>query len=304
MGKGSSPPPDRSVELRQLELDAEERRREQQRIEEAAERERLTGLRNNATASARSSASDFFTQRGLDASEFASPIERELQEILTSISPDDTTPGVHFNNFGQRVFDEETNAARARHARELDRFAGVGFANSRIGNDLDDPVLAAIQAEQRSEAEQVLRNMFDRGVITQTGFDAGIGDLNKQAFGVNDRLNEIGLNTLEQGRQGLRDIASQGREAAQGFELGGHFDSNMFRDRIDNEFTDFLTNLGGRIRSQTQGNLFDTSGLAGIAGAAQGAQNTPFSSNPGAPIQPPKEDDEEQDRRTSSTSVF
>ena len=300
---GSSAPPDRSVELRQLELDAAAAERERQAADEAKRIATFNQNLESARGLAQGSANDYFMSRGLDTANYSDPISREISRIAAGIPDTAANPSTYFDNIGENVYNREQDAARTRYSSQIDQFAPAGFATRRISNDIDDPFLDAILAEQRASADDTVRNMLDRGVITNTGYNAALADLNDQQYGAKARLNEIGLGVLEGGRQNLRDIANDARNTASNYMLGQTFIPSDYSGQIDREFSDFLQNLGGNIRSQVTGNLFDTSGLAGIAGAAQGAQNTAFNPAAAAGIVQNTKDDEE-DRTNSSSSIF
>jgi hypothetical protein len=73
---------------------------------------------------------------------------------------------------------------------------------------------------------------------------------------------------------------------------------------VNKSYNDFLSSLPTELASRAPGDLFDTSGLASIAGQAQGAQNLPF--DPGAlsgkttPLSP-KEDDTAPKKQLSAS---
>lgn len=293
-----SPPPDRSVELRQLELQAEERAR--LRAEAAAEERRreLAALRGSAFEGGRGSAQNYFTLQGLDPNEYASTIENEITRILNSIAPDDPNPGAYFSNVGPQVYDLAETAERGRYGRELDRIFEPNFASQRIPFTLDDPILASIEAEQFQSADDIIKNMLNRGVITNTGYQTARGDLEKQRPGVQARLTEVGTGQLGTGQQRLREVANEGRSTASQLRLGTPFDPYSYSSQADQVFTDFLNNLGANIRAALPGNLFSTSGLATVAGQGQGAQNTVFDPKATAGIF--EENEDEEDRLSGS----
>lgn len=297
-----SPPADRSVELRQLELDAANQERIRQTEEDRILEQKLAGLRSDALTFGRGQAESFFGSQGLVPGDYTSGIERELSNILAGVPRDDPNPNSYFSNVGQRIFDTEQEGARNVALRDIDRFAPSGFANRRVEGTLDDPILAAIQAEQRGEADAIIQNMLARGVITNTGFAGASSDLNRQAFGVKAQLDQIGSGAIETGRQSLRDIANTGRQQASTLRLGVPFNPYDINTDIDTKFAEILSGLSSNIRGQVQSNLFDTSGLAAIAGATSGAQNTSF--NPAALAGIIEEPEEDKQAVNSGASIF
>jgi hypothetical protein len=277
---GGALPPDDSLEIRQLELAAEEKARADAAAEAERLKQELAALRTNALGLGRSQAEGYFSGQGLDPSQYASAIERELQTILMGIPQSDPNPGAYFTNAGERIYGTEQSSERARLMRALDQIAPSQFEMKRVPWELDDPTLAAIKAEMTGGAENIAQNLLNRGVITTSGFDAAIKEIARQDPRVAALLSEQGNLALEGGRQPLRDIANQARSTVSNKALGVPFDPYEVSGDIDRRFNEFLTNLGSNIRSRVPAQLFDTTGLAKIAGQAQGPQNTAF--NPAA----------------------
>lgn len=262
-----------------MELDAQRQAELREQKEAERKRQELAQLRTSAGTAARGSASDYFTQQGLDPGQYGNAIQNTINQILAGISPDDPNPGSYFNNIGERIYGAEETGFRTRSGRSLDPIFGANFELGRIPYSLDDPYLAGIEGEQRSEADAIIQNMLSRGVITPTGQQAALADLERQEPTVRARLNEIGTGTLSGGQQSLRDIANRARQTASTLTLGSQFDPFAFSGEADTAFNDFINTLGDTLRSKVPGNLFNTAGLGAIAGAAQGPQNTPFDPN-------------------------
>lgn len=290
---GSSPPPDNSAEVARIEAEqARQAREEERRLAEEA-RARFESSLSSAYSTGIDSARNYFAGQGLNADDYIGAITQAANSARSRVPDLDQSPGTYFENLGAQIFEQEQDAQRARALRGFDTFAREGFATRRITNDTDDPFLNAILEERRAEADDYVRNLLDRGVVTQSGYDAAIAELDGQRAGANARLQDIGLAELERGRGLLRDIASTGRSAASNLRLGDIFDPYSYQGDIDAAQADFFAGLGQNLRAASPEDLFDTSGLAGIAGAAQGAQNSEF--NPNALAGIGAEDDAEED---------
>ena len=290
---GGSAPKDNSAEVARIQATEARAAREEQRQREEQQRLAFEQNLGGAYSSGIDSARNYFSSQGLDPEEYMASISRGADSARTRVPQLDASPGTYFENLGSQIFQQEQDGQRNRALRGIDTFAREGFAQRRIGNDVDDPFLEAILAENRASADDYVRNLLDRGVVTQTGYDAAIQDLEGQRAGANSRLQDIGLSELERGRGQLRDIASTGRSAASQLRLGDVFDPYSYQADIDSTQADFFANLGESLRAVAPKDLFDTSGLAGIAGASQGAQNTAF--NPGAIAGIDGDEDEEDD---------
>ena len=296
-----SMPPDNSMQIEAMRQSQAQEARAAEERKEKARKEELLGMRNSALTGGRSQAQDYFRQQGIDPSTHSSDIESRINSILSGISPDDPNPGSYFKDVGSQVFGDLQTGQRSKAGRELDTLFSPDFETKRLGFTVDDPYLAAVEAEQRASADDVIRRMLDRGVITDTGYAAAQADLDKQGAGVKSRLNEIGTGLIGTGQQSLRDVANRGRTAASNLNVDQAFNAQDFGSEADRLTAEFLANLGTGIRSRITGNLFNTAGLGTLAGAAQGAQNTPF--DPAVLAGAPTEKDEDEEE-TTPTPIF
>lgn len=301
---GSSPPPDNSVQVKQMEIDEAARQQAAQDKKDAEAKAALQALRGNVRTNAGNQVNQFFSQQGLDPSQYSSDINSYLDSILSGISPDDPNPGSYFKDAGQSAFNQFQGAARAKAGTQLDRIFSPNYETKRIPFTLDDPYLDSIEAEQRSSADDIVRNMLDRGVITQSGFNAAEADLDKQSAGVKSRLNELGTTAIAGGQQSLRDIANQARQDAANLNLGTTFDPYSYSGEADQAFNDFINNLGTNIRAKITGNMFNTTGLGAIAGAAQGAGNTAYNPAAAAGLSADATSDSTDDKDKQKESIF
>ena len=291
-----SMPPDNSAQIEASRQQAAQEERARQDRKDEARKQELLGLRTSALTGGRSGAESYFRQQGLDPARHGSDIESKLTGIMSGIAPDDPNPGSYFKDVGQSIYGDIEAGQRGKAGRELDTLFSPDFEMRRLPMSIDDPYLSGVEAEQRADADKVIRAMLDRGVITDTGYNAALQDLDRQGAGVKSRLNEIGTGLLGTGQQSLRDVANRGRTAASTLRVDQPFSAQDFGSEADRLTTEFLANLGTGIRSRLPGKLFDTAGLGGIAGRAQGAQNTPFdpAALAGVPTDETARDDEEE----------
>lgn len=294
---GGSPPKDNSVELMRMEQQAAERARQQETQQKAEERQRWESTLGSAYNNSIEDATDFFSSRGLDPTQYMSAIQKGATRTRGGIPDLAAAPGSYFDNLGQSVYDRENEGRRARVMRDLNTVAPAGFETKRITNDVDDPYLDAIYEEQFANADQYIRNLLDRGVVNQSGYGAARSDLEQQGFGARSRLQELGGIELERGRGEAANMANDFRSRGSNVNLEDQFDPFELGGQLNTHFMDFFSGLGDRVRAAVPGSFFNTSGLANIAGAGQGAQNTPF--NPAA-LAGVEEDDEEEQRANLS----
>lgn len=284
---------DHTLEVAQMERADAEKQRMAQDAKDTARKAELAQLRGDSVTAARGNANNYFSQQGLVPDDYASGIDSEINRILSSIPRDDPNPGGYFSNVGQTAYNTEETGLRNRSSRSLDRIFAPNFAETRLPFTLDDASINSIDAEQYSSADDIIKNMLGRRVITDTGAAAARKDLDRQRPGVQSRLQELGQGIIGEGQNTLRGVANRGRSAAGQLTLGTMFDPNSYSSEADQAFSEFLGNLPTKLRASAPGNLYSTSGLAAVAGTGSGAQNTAFdpaalSGTLGDPFTPPR----------------
>jgi hypothetical protein len=252
---------------------AAQKREDDLKAEQAA---KMAALRTNSEAAGRNSANQFFTNQGLDPAQFQGDLDAKIQEILGTTSTDDPNVGQYFKDIGQSIFNTKQDAFRSNAGRSLNSVFTPDYEHTRIADTTDDPILSDVFNEQRGQADSYINNLFKRGVINQTGKEGAERNLDTQGARVHSTLNDIGSDVLATGRQGLTDIQNRARSTAQTLPFGSTFDVGNYANQANRSFDDFMGSLGNSIRSRVTSPLFDTSGLAAIAGGAQGAQNLKF----------------------------
>jgi hypothetical protein len=236
----------------------------------------LATLKGDARTGATGTVEDYFNSQGVDPSGYEGSIASQLNNIASGISPTDENPGASFSGAGQSIWDNLTTAGRTKATNATNQVFSPNFEMTRVPFTLDDPYLSGVESEQYSNADKIIKNMLDRGVLTSSGYGAAQKDLQNQEAGVKSRLNEIGTGLLSGEQQSLRDIGNKARQTAGSVNLGQTFDPYTYSSEADQSFNDFIGSLGDKIRAQVPGALFNTAGLAAIGGAGQGAGNTGF----------------------------
>lgn len=236
---------------------------------------RLAGGYNSGLQQAR----DYFTSMGLNPDDYIGAITNRANQVRGSVPIGDAAPGNYFNDLGKLVYDAERSAYQGKNTRTLNQLFGDDYADTRIGNNLDDDTIAAILGEKKGTAEQYVKNLLDRGVVTQSGYAAALKNVQDQQAGAQARLTELGNGLLAGGRTDLNKIITGAKGTAANLDLGDIFDPYSYQSKVDTEFQNFINGLGTNLRAATPSDLFSTSGLAGIAGASQGGQNTVYDPN-------------------------
>lgn len=299
-----SMPPDNSLAVEQMQEAAAAKAQAAADAKAAQDKADLLSLRTSSAAGGTAAAKDYFSQQGLDPSQYATDIDSQISSILAGISPTDPNPGAAFQDVGARIYNQETTGAQARANQQLDKLFPGNFDTQRVNMQTVDPYIQGIDTEQRQSADAIIQNMLSRGVITPAGQSAAEAELDRQNPGVLAKLNEIGTGTVATEQQSLRDVANQARTQASTLKLGDTFDPNTYGSSADKQFSDFITNLGTTLRGKIgSANLFNTTGLAAIAGAGQGAQNLPFDPTAQQGVVDPNAQ-ANQKQNTDTSSVF
>lgn len=288
MGKGGPaiPPVDHEGETTALiRLEREraaiaEEQRQAELAREAAERERQLGIfnedLNTAYSSARNTGLGEFERRGLDIDRFSPILDTRLTNIRSSVPRLDTNPAAYFqtSTLIDDIINSETNLQRQNYGRQVDNFAGSNFAVNRLPDTLDDSVINDIIAEQFGDASASITRARERGNLNDFGFQTALSNLETQRGAASSRLQDLGLGLIESGRGELRDIGSQARARAEGYNFGDNLDLGGYESRINDRASSFSSGIGGSLRNALGGeSLFDVNSILGRGFVAQGAVN-------------------------------
>lgn len=316
-GGGSAPPPVDPIAQAQAQiliqenqalLDAQVRAEEAARaLEELKKQEAQfnTGL-DSAVADAILRGRGLIEGMGLDVEQFLPLIEQEAQLVRRSVPHLDANPASYFGqDLAQTVLDRERDMQRQGFVTDIRDFAPLGFATAQFGDTSDDAILEAILLEQFTPANAQIQRAFDRGNLTQVGYNTALEQLDAQRTAGLARLQDVGGGVLTEGRNQLRDIVNLGLDRANTFELGQSFDPSSIQASLDAATTDFSNNLEGRIRSALGGEqLFNFEDIIARGGIAQGAQNPGAAAPAIADVLAARENERNQQRGIGNVGVF
>lgn len=261
------------IEQERARLAEEARLREATRLEEERLRQetefgqRLGAARNSAEGWIRSA----FEQRGEDPNAYQRYISDELNRRQGSVPHLAADPGSYFDAVADAVVGNVTNWKRRDYTNAFDQFAAPGFAREQWANTADDALIDQLISEQFNPAAEQLLGAQRRGALTDAAYQSALAQLQNDRTTVGSRLQGIGGGLLETYRQGLRDIASEGRQGAAGYELGRTFNPMAYQARIDALASDQQGQFEGDLR-RLIGNdpLFDTSNIIQTQQSQQG----------------------------------
>lgn len=280
-----SAPPDNSLQIEQMQENQAAQAKADADAKTAKDASDLAALRTSSAASGNKATDDYFASQGLDPKQYQGDIDSKINSILTGIGTTDPNPGSSFLTAPQDIYQAITAAGQSKDLQGVNSIFSPTYSADRATNSLTDPYVNDIASTQRSSADDIITNMLKRGVITDSGKTAAEAELDRQQPGVLDQLKTLGQGTISGEQSALDAIANKGRQDAQTATLGQTFDPTKYGKQADDQFNDFVNNLGNTLKGKVTGNLFNTTGLAAIAGAGQGAGNTNF--DPSATGGPP-----------------
>jgi len=279
-----SPPPDNSLAVEAMKEENARQAQADQDAKDAAHKLELSGMRTSARNAATGSAEDYFSSQGVDPTPYEGQIASRLNDILGGISSTDENPAAAFTGAGQTIFDALTTAGQGKATRSVNAMFSPNYGETRATMNLEDAPIATYENQQYSDADAIIKNMLDRGVLTSSGYNAAKADLDSQRAGVHSKLQGIGQDLITKEQGDLNAIANKARQTAGNLGLGQAFDVNTYGTEADTSFKNFLDSLGSNIQAAAPGKLFNTAGLAAIGGAGQGAGNTAYDPNAAAGI--------------------
>jgi len=266
-----------SIEQERARIEAAQRASELER--QAAQREIDIGDFNTSLDAAFQGAltrgSDVITGRGLNLDDFLPQLTSSLQSTRQSIPFLDPNPGSFFGpDIADIILNRAQDTQRRGFRNTLNEFAAPGFASDLFPGSADDAILSSILNEQFQPASDSLLRAFQRGNLTDQGFQTATSQLGSQREAADARLQDLGSGVLGDFRSELRDIAGTGFDRAGAFQLGETFNPQDVQRQIESRTSDLTGRLGGNIRNVLGGEqLFNIEDLITRGGISQGAQN-------------------------------
>jgi len=182
-------------------------------------------------------------QRQQAAAAAAAAAEAERQRLASLAASGTTATGV--------------NVGSAPAAPAAPTPLAEGFEMGLLPSTFADPFIESTATAGRSKADEFINNMLKRGTTTASGADAARAALTAQDPGVRSQISSISNTLLDQERAKLR-----------GYGPGGDINPAQA------EATAFQGGFGDLLAGALPpGDLYNTSGLGGAAGAATNSRN-------------------------------
>ena len=161
--------------------------------------------------------------------------------------------------------------------RRLNEALPSGFESTYLPDTLDDPFIASRVASGRGKADEFISNMLRRGTLSEVGRKNAVSLLDAQTPGVTGKLSGFGSNLINADRAKLTDLANTGRATAGQTPFGTDYDPTPLVNQIAAAGSGAAGSFGERFgASIPAGDLYDLSGISGVAGAVSGPQNLSY----------------------------
>ena len=302
------------VEVAKINKEAEAEAREEERL--AAEQ----ALRNDEAVKAQKSqdalaaltsaytnaitgAEDYFSLQGLDPANYLADITRAADNKRLTVPKGAEDPFTYFTNFNEQVFDNLSDANRARAEKDLNKITSSGFEKDLLSDTVDDSIIKSLFEDKKSDALKSLETLFARDVLTKSGYTAAVDDITEQSYGAKSILEQIGNSLIEKGRGDLRSISADARDNVANLELGDLFQTSDLQTNLNDSVSKFLESLSGELKASVSDDIFDLSKAFTAGGFSQGAQNTKYDPDASAGLFKNlfnDEDDDDEDKEETN----
>jgi len=210
-------------------------------------------------------------------------MERYVAALANAVSAENAaipnladTPGSYFGTTtAETALADALSKARQQATTSLQSGPfQAGYQSSYIPDISDDSILEALLGQQRTTAEQAIKNARSRGLLNEQGETAAIAELNSQVPGARSTLNTIGEGALGSARSSLGSLATDAFSRAGTLGYGQNLDLGSIGQGIQSKSSELLGNLEGDIRSRLgETQLFQPTSLIQTGGVAQQQYN-------------------------------
>lgn len=286
-GGGGPAPQDNSLQIAQMQLNAQQADQQRQDAQKAADEAKFVTNRDNAYTGAQANARTLLTGRGLNPDDYMGIISSALDDTKARIPDADPNPASYFtNDVINNALTQEENQRRIKNTGVVNNTFAPGYDTSALSDTADDPYINEILSGQYSNAQKALDYAKARGQLNDTGYSGAVQKLDSQKTGAQSTLDSLGSSVIAKDRTGLGNIKSDATTAANDYTLGGPtFDINPYSTKLTDAVGNYTKNLKGDITNALGGTqLFDTNDILLSGARAQGPQNLTTVSLPGAPV--------------------
>jgi len=251
-----------------------------------------------------------FQAQGVDPTgymdQYINPALTSAQNTIQNLSPN---PGAAYQGIGDQIVQQALADKRTAAGNTLNSVFDPNYATRSIGDNIGDASYAKILSEQFDPLTAQLTNAQKRGTLTDAGYSAALDALNQKKSAAQSTLQSLGSNIIASNRQGINDIISGARTAANNLTLGGTFDPSAYSAQAAGLAAKDQAGFEGALRNAVGGSKFaDLTDLMNAGGAVQGATNpvTGAGANPLAPQGAGPQDDAEAQKKRGlgSTGAF
>ena len=289
-GSSPSPPPDNSLEIERMRNEREDKAAANAKLEADAQKEKaLSSARARKTSSQQSAMTqldDILNSSGLGPTNASyAPVKTKVQQQLDQLYgavPDDdpetiasSLAGIDPKKIASEAIGSDLTTKRRDYTGAVDKYYNDTLANSMLSDTADDPYIDEALGEKYNTYAKQLENAKARGTLADTGYAKARATLDQQREAGRATYQGIGKGILDEGREGFNKIGTTARTAAGSADYSSNFDPSSYETQLNNYFSDFSKNLGGRVKGAVSGiDPFDFGKALVAGGVAQGPQAT------------------------------
>ena len=234
--------------------------------------------KTNAYNTGQAAIDNYFRQQGVDPTKYEdTDIHPALSAALQGITDLDPNPMAAFpSTLGQTILNNITSGSRTRASNALTTALPTTYGQTNLQYSAIDPYVESTIASQFDPLTAQLKNAFQRGTLTQGGYDAALDALSSDRTSATSQVRNIGQGIIDKDRQSLSDYISGAQTNVGNMTQGAldAFDPSTYISGASDMVNRSLSSLGGDITTGVGSTKFaDLNTLLNLGGSVQGANS-------------------------------
>jgi hypothetical protein len=278
-----------------------------QRAEEKKTAQKATTqeLIDAALGTARGTAGQTLSSRGLSSDEFMPIIENEFGRVRSTIPSTSEDVSSYFTpELIDTTLNREQQNRRTNYGQKVNEYFTPSYAEGKWAGTADDQLIDSILGEASGSAQSAVERARARGQLDETGYKAAQNRLNTATTTGRSKAQALGGGVLERYKGELGGIADEARTGASSYNLGGTFDPTSYQQKAEGKYGEQKGTFEGDVRSAIgdAGQFYDVGDIIGFGAKEQGSQNT--ASSPLAEVLAKRETGRTARRGLGGTGTF
>jgi hypothetical protein len=225
-------------------------------------------LLDEAVGKGRTGINEAFTKYGLDPAKYGTNIEGRIASILSNVP---TTQNDNFDPLFAGLGDKLLTDMEIPYRNTAKTALSAKMPKDWVPMTADDAFIESILGGQRTEADNYVKNMLSRGLLTDDGATAAYKELDRQKGLALPQLSEIGTGLINTGESNIDAEQAKKLASYDTLKIDQPYDVEADYKGLNQLATDFIGTLGTGIEGALGGKkFFNTSSFGGSQGASQG----------------------------------